>query len=307
MADLRSLKRRMDEKKRLMQEQQRIQNNIDTMEKLLPQLENEVTQEQEDVDRMESGGITSFFYSVIGKQEEKLEKERQEAWEAQTKYQDALRTLQNLYKENEDIRASLNLCGDVEAEYKLAFSEKRQLLLNSASPAGQKLRDLEEDARQLKALDREVQEARNAGDQVLNQVDQIEHTLQSASNWGMVDMFSDGFISDMAKYGKLDEAKRQLRDLNRFLAIYRRELKDLNVHLNISADIGSGMQFADIFFDNVFTDSMALSRIDSIKRQVRDIRRQVERHSELVERKRQSVAATLSQKRREAEQVIIDG
>lgn len=307
MADLKALRKRMDEKRRLMQEQQRIRQNIETMEKLLPQLQSEVEAEQEDVDRMESGGITSFFYSVIGRQEEKLEKERQEAREAQIKYQDALRTLQSLYKENEDISSSLNLCGDVETEYKRAFSEKRQVLLNSNSPSGQRLRALEEDARQLKGLLREVQEAQSAGQRAMDQVERIQRTLKSASNWGMVDMFSDSRISDFAKYGKLDEAKQQIRELNRFLGDYSRELKDLNVNLNISADIGGGLQFADIFFDNFITDSMAMNRIDNMKRQISDIRRQVERHQELVNRKEQSVNDTLSQKRKEAEQVIIEG
>lgn len=307
MADLKNLKKRMDEKRHLMQEQQRIRQNIDTMEQLLPQLQADVEAEQEDVDRMESGGITSFFYSVIGRQEEKLEKERQEARDAQIKYQDALRTLQTLYKENEDITGSLNLFGDVETEYKRAFSDKRQMLLNSNLPSGQRLRALEEDARQLKGLTREVQEAQSAGQRVMDQVERIERTLKSAANWGMVDMFSDSRISDFAKYGKLDEAKQQLRELNRFLADYRRELKDLDVNMNISADIGGGMQFADIFFDNFITDSMAMSRIDNLKRQVADIRRQVQRHQELVHRKKQSVDATLSQKRKEAEQVIIEG
>lgn len=307
MADLKALRKRMDEKRRLMQEQQRIRQNIETMEKLLPQLQSEVEAEQEDVDRMESGGITSFFYSVIGRQEEKLEKERQEARDAQIKYQDALRTLQSLYKENEDISSSLNLCGDVETEYKRAFSEKRQMLLNSNSPSGQRLRALEEDARQLKGLLREVQEAQSAGQRAMGQVERIQRTLKSASNWGMVDMFSDSRISDFAKYGKLDEAKQQIRELNRFLGDYSRELKDLNVNLNISADIGGGLQFADIFFDNFITDSMAMNRIDNMKRQISDIRRQVERHQELVNRKEQSVNDTLSQKRKEAEQVIIEG
>lgn len=307
MADLKALRKRMDEKRRLMQEQQRIRQNIETMEKLLPQLQSEVEAEQEDVDRMESGGITSFFYSVIGRQEEKLEKERQEALDAQIKYQDALRTLQSLYKENEDISSSLNLCGDVETEYKRAFSEKRQVLLNSNSPSGQRLRALEEDARQLKGLLREVQEAQSAGQRAMDQVERIQRTLKSASNWGMVDMFSDSRISDFAKYGKLDEAKQQIRELNRFLGDYSRELKDLNVNLNISADIGGGLQFADIFFDNFITDSMAMNRIDNMKRQISDIRRQVERHQELVNRKEQSVNDTLSQKRKEAEQVITEG
>lgn len=306
MADLRSLRRRMEERNRLMQEQQRIQRNIATMEQLLPQLETELQDEQEDVERMEGGGIASFFYSMLGKQEERLEKERREAWEAQTKYQDALRTLQTLYKENEDISAALASVGDVETEYRQAFSRKRQRLLAESSAAGERLRALEEDARQLKGLQTEVQEAQNAGNQVMAQIEKIESSLRSASNWGMVDMFTDSFISDLAKYGKMDEAQSQLRELNRLLQIYSRELKDLNVHLNISAELGGGMRMADIFFDNVFTDSMALSRIDNIKRQVQQVRYQVQRHSDLVERQSQSVNQTLSQRRREAEQLIID-
>ncbi len=307
MDDLQSLKRRMTEYNRLKQKQNRIRQNIATMENMLPELESQREDEQADVDRMESGGLTSIFYSVLGKQEEKLAKERREAWEAETKYQDALRTLQGLYKENEDISASLRAMGDVEAQYRQAFSLKRQQLLGANTPAGNRLRSLEEDARQLKELQREVQEAQAAGERVMEQVERIERSLRSASNWGMVDMFSDSFISDVAKYSKMDDAQAQIRDLNRLLGDYSRELKDLDVHLNISADIGGGMRFADMFFDNVFTDAMAYNRIDRVKRQVQQVRHQVERHQELVRHKQQSVADTLARKRKEAEQVIIDG
>lgn len=306
MADLQSLRRRMEERSRLLQEQNRIKKNIATMEALLPQLDEAREDEMADVERMESGGLTRFFYSVLGKTEEKLEKERQEAWEAETKYQDALRTLQNLYKENEDISASLSVLQNVENQYRQAFSQKRQMLLSADTPEGRRLRDLEEDARQLKGLRREVQEAMDAGQQVMDQIQRIEASIRSASNWGMVDMFSDSFISDVAKYSKMDDAQSQLRELNRLLRDYARELKDLDVHMNISADLGGGMRFADIFFDNFLTDAMAMRRIDGIKRQVQQVRGQVERYMALVDRKNQSVSDTLSQKRKEAERLIID-
>ena len=35
--------------------------------------------EQADVDRLECGSLTAFFYNVMGKKEEKLSKEREEA------------------------------------------------------------------------------------------------------------------------------------------------------------------------------------------------------------------------------------
>lgn len=306
MADLQNLKRRMEERSRLLQEQNRIQQNIATMEALLPQLDEAREDEQADVERMESGGLTSFFYSVIGKSEEKLEKERQEAWEAETKYQDALRTLQNLYKENEDITASLDTLQDAENQYRQAFRQKRQMLLAANTPEGRRLRELEENAGQLKALGREVREAMEAGQRVMDQIERIEASVRSASGWGMVDMFSDSFISDVAKYSKLDDAQSQLRELNRLLRDYSRELKDLDVHMNISADFGGGMRFADIFFDNFLTDAMAMHRIDGLKRQVQQVRGQVERYMDLVERKNRSVAETLAQKRKEAEGLIID-
>lgn len=307
MADLRGLKNSVNEKRRLQQQETEIRNRISTMEALLPRLQTEVQREQEDVERMENGGFTSFLYSVMGRQEEKLQKERQEAYAAEVKYQDALRTIQGLHKELEDLRASLSSFGDVETRYKDAFSRQRQQLLGSNSPEGRHLRMLEDDARQLKGLQREALEAQQAGNRVMDQIAQIEHSLRSASNWGMVDMFSDSFISDMAKYGKMDEAQRELQELKILLDRYARELRDLDLHLNISADLGSGMRMADFFFDNIFTDSMALNRIDNIKRQVSQIRYQVEQHARIVENKVSSVETALSQKRREAEELIVRG
>ena len=76
---------------------------------------------------------------------------------------------------------------------------------------------------------------------------------------------------------------------------------------SIAAHFGSGMRMADFFFDNIFTDSMALNRIDNIKRQVSQIRYQVEQHARIVENKVSSVETALSQKRREAEELIVRG
>ena len=307
MADLRTLRQRVEEKRRLEKDAQRIAENIRTMEALLPQLVSEVERQESDVTRMENGGGAGILYSVLGKQEEKLEKERREAWEAQVKYQDALTTLRDLHKQQEDVSASLAQYGDIETEYRSRFSRQRQSILASQSAAGQRLRALEEDARQLKGLRREAREAQDAGEQVMAQVEKIEGILRSASGWGVVDLISDSFISDMAKYGKMDQAQRELGELRRLLNIYARELKDLDVRLNVSADLGTGMRVADFLFDNIFTDSIAMSRIENVKAQMRQIRSQVQRHRDLVNRKLESADAVLAEKRSQAEQIILDG
>ena len=41
--------------------------------------------EQADVERLEGGSLSAFFYNVIGKMDEKLTKEREEAYAAKVK------------------------------------------------------------------------------------------------------------------------------------------------------------------------------------------------------------------------------
>ena len=50
--------------------------------------------EQVDVDRLEGRSLAAFFYNVIGKMDERLDKERQEAYAARVKYDAAARELE---------------------------------------------------------------------------------------------------------------------------------------------------------------------------------------------------------------------
>ena len=54
-------------------------------------LKNAAYYEQKDVDRLEKGGLASLVYDLFGKKEQKLEKEKQEAYAARMKYEAAAR------------------------------------------------------------------------------------------------------------------------------------------------------------------------------------------------------------------------
>ena len=141
----------------------------------------------------------------------------------------------------------------------------------------------------------------------MDQIDRIRKSLSSASTWGTVDLFTDGFFADVAKYSHMDDAQAEMQELNRLLRRFSKELKDVDTHVNLSADIGSGMRFADFFFDGFFTDAMALNRIDRVKNQVEDIASQVQRHLNTVSSRLSSVTATLQQKSQEAKDLILHG
>lgn len=305
--ELEALHQQLERLDDLQQQLKTVNRNICTMESKLPGLEQSVRDEQSDVDRMESGGISSFVYSILGRQEEKLEKERREARQAQDQYQAALNTLQDLHRQRESISDSISQLGDLQRKYQQLYEAERQRILQSSIPNGQRLRELEEDGRQLRSLEQELIEAQDAGDAVMEQINRIRKSLDSASTWGTVDLFTDGFFADMAKYSHMDDAQAEMQELNRLLRRFSKELQDVDTHANLSADIGSGMRFADFFFDGFFTDAMALSRIDRVKKQVEDIAFQVQRHLDTVSRRLSSVTSTLQQKSQEAQDLILHG
>ena len=305
--ELEALQLKMEHLSDLQHQLQTINQRIGTMESKLPELEQSVQNEQADVDRMESGGITSFVYGLLGRQEEKLEKERQEAKLARDQYQAALSTLQELHRQKELLSDSIAQLGNVQQEYQRRYDLEREKILGGAGPSGVRLRQLEEDGRQLRSLEQELIEARDAGDAVMDQIDRIRKSLGSASTWGTIDLFTDGFFADVAKYSHMDDAQAEMQELNRLLRQFSKELQDVDTHANLSADIGSGMRFADFFFDGFFTDAMALSRIDRVKNQVEDIASQVQRHLDTVSRRLSSVTTTIQQKSQEAKDLILHG
>ena len=305
--ELESLHQQLERLGDLQQQLKTVNQRIGTMEAKLPELEQSVQDEQADVDRMESGGITSFVYGILGRQEEKLEKERQEAKLARDQYQAALTTLQELHRQKELLSDSIAQLGNVQQEYQRRYDLEREKILGGAGPSGVRLRQLEEDGRQLRSLEQELIEARDAGDAVMDQINRIRKSLDSASTWGTVDLFTDGFLADVAKYSHMDDAQAEMQELNRLLRQFSKELQDVDTHANLSADIGSGMRFADFFFDGFFSDAMALSRIDRVKNQVEDIASQVQRHLDTVSRRLSSVTTTIQQKSQEAKDLILHG
>lgn len=303
--DLTVLANRVKDKKTLQKQLDDTINHISAMEDILQNLKAEADQEWEDVDRMESGGFTSKLYSVLGKHEEKLNKERSEAEAAQQKFMDALYTIQNLQKQKEDLSAQLSTLGDPEAEYRTAFRRNQEAIEKDMGPSGQAYRKLRQEMVTLRNTEKEISEAKNAGDRVLSAVQDIQRSLNSASGWGVADMVSDSFFADMAKYGSMDDAKRKMQDLKHLINTYARELQDLNIHLNVDLDVGSGMRFADYFFDNVFTDMMTYNKIDKMKREIQDVRRQVEHYNQILHQKDAALQEEIRERKLRAEELII--
>ena len=73
-------------KRRLEASAAELRRQRDTYAARAEELEQTMQEEQADVDRLEGRSLAAFFYNVVGKMDEKLTQERQEAYAARVKY-----------------------------------------------------------------------------------------------------------------------------------------------------------------------------------------------------------------------------
>ena len=117
-------------------------------------------------------------------------------------------------------------------------------------------------------IDRERQDEIDAGERALDSLYGVRKELESAGNWGLLDMFGGGMFTTFVKHSKMNDAQRYMERAKRDLAAFSRELADVSETLNINT--GDFLSFADYFFDGFLADMMVQSRIRDAQRQVDD-------------------------------------
>ncbi|CUP92689.1 Uncharacterised protein [Dorea longicatena] len=125
-------------------------------------------------------------------------------------------------------------------------------------------------------IEKEKREAIEAGRRALNSLSTAKENLNSAKNWGLVDMFGGGFFSTMLKHSKMDHAKQNMEQAKYDLRNFSRELNDVNIACDLHIDTGDFLSFADYFFDGFVVDWMVQDRINTAKRQVEEAIRRTE-------------------------------
>ena len=125
--------------------------------------------------------------------------------------------------------------------------------------------------------EKERREAIEAGQRALNSLRAAQKELESARNWGMVDLFGGGFISSMLKQGKMNTAQNHMEQARYDLQNFSKELRDVERGVDLHIDTADFLTFADWFFDGFAVDWMVQNRINRAREQVGEAIRRVER------------------------------
>ncbi len=233
-------------------------------------------EEQADVERLEGRSLAAFFYGVIGRMDEKLDKEREEAYAASVKYDVAARELYTVEEDIKRYEAELGKLRGCEQQYERMLKDKLEAIKSLGTQDAEEILRAEERISYLEGQIKEIQEALAAGQAALGTADHILSSLDSAEGWGTWDLMGGGLISDMVKHGHLDEAQQQVECLQVQLRRFKTELTDVTISADMQIGIDGFLCFADYFFDGLFADWAVLSKINQSQTQVQDTKSQIE-------------------------------
>ena len=231
--------------------------------------------EQADVKKLEGNSLAAFFYNVIGKMDEKLTKEREEAYAVAVKYDGAAKELQAVEEDLLKNEKELEALQGCEAEYEELLEKKKEAMKISRHWASEKVFEFEQRITYLNNQERELQEALEAGREAEELVEDVLDSLSSAESWGTFDILGGGMLADAVKYSHLDDAQSLIEDLQDQLRRFKTELADVTIDSEMNIQIDGFLQFADYFFDDLFTDWAVMEEIHDSQQQVEETRDQI--------------------------------
>lgn len=228
--------------------------------------EENLKKENKDVEKLKSISFTSFLAYIHKNKEECLAKEEQEALQAAFKLrqleEDEKILIQKINEMTEEIKS------EVDIRKELAELELKEKAKNS--PYGEELFTQRDKVRSLAVNYKEIIEAVNTGNIVLDDLNQALSSLQSAESWGLFDIFAGGGIPTYIKHSHLDTAQDHLAKLKIHMDNFRKEVADVKDIVIGDVKLSTGLMVADYVFDNMFMDLFIQSKITSSKDQVNE-------------------------------------
>ena len=116
--------------------------------------------------------------------------------------------------------------------------------------------------------EKERLEAVSAGQRALDSLNLAKNELNSAKNWGIVDLIGGGFLSTLCKRSKMDQAQSYMDDAKSDLKRFQKELSDITDESNLNVQTGDFFTIADYFFDGLAADWLVQDRIKQAREQV---------------------------------------
>ena len=236
-----------------------LRENIAQLEPEVRKLMTQMYIEQEDVEKLEGNGIKAFFTALSGKKTEKLEKEREEAYDAKKKYDAAnfqLETMKNDLKRYID---EYNEVRYLEPDYEKAIKEKIEYIKEMKSPAAKKIVELDEQIEDMMKKNNELRHLRTLANRAIGTAEHMKTVLTQVKKLNTkdmlgMDMASNGQHVAREKYELMSQAETLNNNLFAELYDLEKQTRGVAVKNNISIRTTKVGYIMDWQFDNFSQD-----------------------------------------------------
>lgn len=267
--------RMVKERDRYLHSRETTSKQITEQKKLLDQLQRQLTAESRDVERMDGITFLNLWHTLRGTKEEAKRKEQEEYLAAKLKYDEANAVMKALEADLVRIDNHLTSMGDVDIEYQQVMQEKEEYLLCSGGSEAECLINMSEELGSLKAQERELLEALEAGRKAEKALTRVLQSLGKARGWGTFDLVGGGLISTAIKHSHINDARNGIDQAQIQLRKFQRELADVK-YMSDSMEIGGLATFADFFLDGLLFDAIVQMKINSAQDRTKQLQRKVE-------------------------------
>ncbi len=254
----------------------RTKEDCNRLEQKWQELKSVLEKEEQDVEKLSKVSFSNFLHTILNDKDEKLDKEKQEAFTAKLKCDSVLSQLKECKSTLNKLTEKYNRLSHAKEEYAILLKKKRDFILSNMPDKWSAIDRLMEEDKMISSQLKEVNEAINAGNNTMTCINHALDALQSAENWGTLDMLGGGVLSTMAKRDKMSQAQSYMSDMQKWIGIFARELKDIDTTINADLQLDSFLGFADYFFDGFFVDWAVQSKINSAQDKVRNTYNEVE-------------------------------
>lgn len=234
----------------------------------LEELQRQHVVEQADVRRLERLSPTRLWATLRGEAEERLAIEKAEADAAGRAAVAAQQRLDHAVAAAQRVKADRNQLGSTEAAYREAVSVFEAALRAAGGTTASAITAVVDELGRVTEESREIDEASRALHAARSALTEAYRLLDSAGGWATYDtFFNGGFVADLVKHSRIDEATQAFVQVNRALEGLSRELADIDAPALRGVEISQSLAVFDVLFDNIFSDWMVRDRIAQAKEQ----------------------------------------
>ena len=212
---------------------------------------------------------------MFGKKEERLDKERREAYAAKAKYDSAEREKQAVKYDLDRYLAELESLQNADEEYAALLKERVDAIGFGKAANDEDLLALEENLYFLENNKKELDEAIAVGNQAATLASEVIFNLEKAEELFVWDVLFDSMLVDFQKHDFLDKARHAGEKLQQALHRFRSELADVTIDENIDVVLDDFLSFADFFFDGLFSSMAVNDRIKKSKANMENARNKI--------------------------------